>query len=158
MLGLALVLAPLACGGDDDGESASGEQTTELTGSTSAGTRTTGTGEESTGGVDIPCGDALVCSGGDVCIEDRTSPSCTILDDPEGTCEGDQTMTQCGGAGIPCCCSPPPPPEFRCVDTAGCADIVDCACLGPICDEGDECTALGADPQRLFVCEEPPAP
>lgn len=181
---LLFVFTAVACGGDDGPDGTSAGPTSDATATTTAGssegTSTSATSDGtsamsadssgssgidtgvdsggSTGGIDVPCGDALVCSGGDVCIEDVVDPACTNLEDPEGMCEPGQRMTFCGGAGIPCCCEPQPPSEFRCVTPAGCDGAADCACLGEICTEGRECVALGADPEHLFLCESPAKP
>ncbi len=149
-------------GTDDDGTaqtSAATQTTTDATSSeTSLSSTTTSTADTTTGDIDVPCGDALTCTSGDVCIEDAFDPSCTNLEDPEGTCPEGQTMTQCGGAGLPCCCLPPPPSEFRCVTPTNCDGPASCDCLGEVCTEGRQCTSLGADPEHLFRCESPPAP
>lgn len=178
---LCLMAVAMACGGDDAGtsdatattaptsvaetsatSSASGSDTAGSsgadTGSTSGADSTDTAVEGSTGGEDLPCGDALVCTAGDVCIEDVIAPACTNLEDPRGMCPPGQRMTYCGGAGIPCCCDPPPPSEFRCVAPAGCAGPAECGCLGEVCTEGRECTAQGSDPAHQFRCEELPLP
>lgn len=109
--------------------------------------------------IDLPCGDALMCTGGDVCVEDAIEPECTDLEDPKGMCPDGQNMTNCGGAGIPCCCLPPPPSEYRCVTPSECVGPADCDCLGEaVCTEGRMCIALGVDPEHYFLCESPPVP
>lgn len=167
----------VACGDDDAGPtggptssaeasaSSSGADSGASSGAGSGGTSgATGSGssdsgaDASTGGVDVPCGDALVCTAGDVCVEDVIAPLCTNLEDPRGMCPPGQRMTFCGGAGIPCCCDPPPPSEFRCVAPVGCGGPADCTCLGGLCTEARECTAQGSDPAHRFRCEEPALP
>jgi hypothetical protein len=170
-------------GTDDDGTAQTSAATQTTTGATSSGSETSMTGttlststtdaettdaqttesgttsaDSTTGDIDVPCGDALTCTSGDVCIEDAFDPECTNLEDPEGMCPDGQTMTQCGGAGLPCCCLPPPASEFRCVTPTGCDGPTTCECLGEVCTDGRECTSLGADPEHLFRCESPPKP
>jgi hypothetical protein len=132
--------------------------TSSTDGETTEGPTTSADG--TTGDVDVPCGEgpALTCVGGDVCIEDAFDRECTNLEDPEGMCPEGQEMTFCGGAGQPCCCLPPPPSEFRCVTPTSCDGPATCECLGEVCTDGRECTALGADPEHLFRCESPPKP
>jgi hypothetical protein len=174
------LLAFVACGDDsgteDDGTaqtSAATQTTTDDT--TSSGSETTLTSttmststtdtdsstssaDTTTGDIDVPCGDALTCSSGDVCVEDAFDPECTNLEDPKGMCPEGQTMTQCGGAGLPCCCLPPPASEFRCVTPAGCEGPASCECLVEVCTDGRQCISLGADPEHLFRCESPAKP
>jgi hypothetical protein len=170
----------VACGGDDgdttgptdgptsapetsvsasgtDSEASSGADSGSTSGSSGSGSTDTGA-DASTGGADVACGDTLVCTAGDVCIEDVIAPTCTNLEDPRGMCPPGQRMTFCGGAGIPCCCDPPPPSEFRCVAPVGCVGPADCTCLGEVCTEGRECTAQGSEPASRFRCEEPALP
>lgn len=177
--GLFCLLAFVACGDDDgtndDGTAQTSAATQTTTDATSSGSETTLTSttmststtdsstssaDSTTGDVDVPCGDGLIltCFDGDVCVEDAFDPSCTNLEDPEGMCPEGQTMTNCGGAGLPCCCSPPPPSEFRCVTPTGCDGPATCECLVDLCTDGRECTSLGADPEHLFRCESLPAP
>ncbi len=179
---------PLACGDDSNGEASGASMTGQdsgsagsdaTTGATAAGESeassadattagdtgtTAGSGDASgtagsSGDTGEPAScDSLRCGPDDVCVEDRLPPMCTILEDPGRMCDPGQTMTFCGGAGIPCCCDPPPPFEYRCASAIGCADGPRaCACLGTICAEGYACSdpASAADP---FVCEPLPKP
>lgn len=170
---LGALVALVGCGDDsgtdDDGTDAtqtttdstsSGSEASTTTSTTDADTSGSGTtsADSSTGEVDVPCGDALTCSGGDVCVEDAFDPECTNLEDPEGMCPEGQEMTFCGGAGQPCCCLPPPPSEWRCVTPTGCDGPANCECLGELCTDGRECMSVGADPEHLFRCESPPKP
>jgi hypothetical protein len=168
------LLTAVACGDDDASDGESGSPTsvasqstsdtsssgTDPTTSTSASTETSADSSSSGDApIDVPCGDALVCSGGDVCIEDALDPECTNLEDPKGMCPDGQEMTFCGGAGIPCCCLPPPASEYRCVTPTECIGPATCECLGAsLCTDGRVCTSLGADPEHLFRCESPPKP
>jgi len=173
-------------GTDDDGTAQTSAATQTTTDATSSGSETSSSGtttstststsssttdvessesattsaDSTTGDVDVPCGDGglLTCSGGDVCVEDVLDPECTNLEDPDGMCPAGQTMTQCGGAGLPCCCLPPPPSEFRCHTPAECDGPATCECLVEVCTDGRACTPLGADPEHFFRCESLPKP
>lgn len=142
------------------GTSSSGGTTTTETGISETATDGTETGgTESTTGepFDLPCGDALFCTGGDVCIETVFPPECQAL--PEGEmCPPDQVMSQCGGIGFACCCDPPPPAEYACVAPVDCVGPASCECLGDVCGDGLDCIAQGADPEHLFRCEAPAKP
>jgi hypothetical protein len=180
------VLLSGACGDDEasDGDGTSPTSTSPSTTDASSGTDpTSGTGpttststsatsdatEDSTSTVadsgsgdvpfDLPCGDALVCTGGDVCIEDAFEPECTNLEDPKGMCPDGQTMTNCGGVGIPCCCLPPPASEYRCVTPTSCEGPATCDCLGEeVCTLGRVCISLEEDPEHMFLCYQPAEP
>jgi hypothetical protein len=143
------------------GETGTGESTGGTTTTATDSTDDRGT-EESTDGTtgepfDLPCGDALFCTGGDVCIETAFPPECEALPDGE-VCPPEQEMTQCGGIGFACCCDPPPPSQFDCVAPVDCVGPATCECLGDVCMEGFECIAQGVDPEHVFLCERPPVP
>lgn len=130
--------------------------TTETTSATTE-TSTTETSTGETGTVEVPC-DLDVCTEGDVCVDTLFPPACEPLREGE-MCPPEQEMSQCGGIGFACCCDPPPPPESRCVTPEACGDdVVSCECLGDVCPEGFECSASGADPEHLFVCQTLPKP
>ncbi len=147
---------PQACastGAGSEGGSGSGGGSTG--GSGGSGESSADSGSSDSGG-GIACGE-MSCGFAEVCVHDFTDPTCTNVEDPSAPCPEGQQMSMCGGAGIPCCCEPPPPVQYRCVSASTCPAMPACDCLGPICDGGRECIALGESPLD-FGCQTPPAP
>lgn len=136
----------LAACGDDTDTSAGG-------GGADGGGGSPETGGGGSTGETIECGDELTCDGGTVCIIEPNEPDCQNLKNPDDPCPKGTTMTNCGGAGIPCCCGPTPDPDYRCASSEACDGELTCECVAP-CTDGDWCSELASP--RTLQCEPPP--
>jgi hypothetical protein len=105
----------------------------------------------------IACGDALTCTGREVCVRESAPADCQALDgDSDASCPEGTTETMCGGAGYPCCCGPTPEPTWTCVVPDGCGGEPTCECVP--CEDGKQCTSVGSETSGVFSCDDPPAP
>ena len=88
-------------------------------------------GADALGGV--PCGDALTCTGTDVCIQQNVCGGPAQCNDvPDGgQCPPGSTFRETCATGRPACVPDCPPPTFQCKPKpAACTGAVNCSCLG----------------------------
>lgn len=101
---------------------------------------------------DVPCGDALTCTDGAVCIVHPQEEPCTTLEDTGAECPEGTRQTKCGGIGYPCCCGEAPAPIYECDSPSGCGGPPSCDCIDR-CDGGSQCTEPADGDGTTFVCE-----
>lgn len=139
-----------------DGNDSDGATMSDTSTDTMSDTETDTTAGSSTGdtvGEPTACGDDLVCTGSEACVQEVFPASCVAYDPKTEACGPDEVAGQCGGVGFPCCCGPTPPSEFSCESAPSCAGAPNCECLGRVCAEGKACSDIDTKGGTHVLCE-----